>query len=347
MTIYYYNKSPVAVGRLRDDIEAEPGIVTGLDYLRFRGPDNIEISFSGTLSGGEETALDTVVSGHSGIHDPQPAVLPSGDLGAEAMLFTDGFGITRWATGFSTAVSGVDPVEDSDISTKYYADQGDIDDFLELTDTPTTYSGYADYLVTVNPTETGLMFNNVATVVSGNIYHSWLLGLDSDDHEQYVPTDGGRGFTSTVSGVYPIEDYHLTTKEYVDFAVTTLSGLFSGYNQFATSEAESSTTSTTFQEKLTTTISGLSYGAYRIGWYYQWQQVNSNFKFLAQIQVNDTDIIMTHEERPANAGTWTSQSGFYYLTASGTIQADLDFATESVGKVCSIRNARIEFWRVE
>ena len=37
-----------------------------------------------------------------------------------------------------------------------------------------------------------------------------------DDHPQYVPTDGSRGFTSTVSGVDPIKSYHLATKTYVD-----------------------------------------------------------------------------------------------------------------------------------
>lgn len=36
------------------------------------------------------------------------------------------------------------------------------------------------------------------------------------DHSQYVLVDGSRGFTSTVSGVSPLEDYHLATKGYVD-----------------------------------------------------------------------------------------------------------------------------------
>jgi hypothetical protein len=61
---------------------------------------------------------------------------------------------------------------------------------------------------------------NISGTLSGTIPHYWLLDLDRDDHPQYVPTNGTRGFTSTVSGVYPVEDYHLTTKEYVDSAIS-------------------------------------------------------------------------------------------------------------------------------
>ena len=52
--------------------------------------------------------------------------------------------------------------------------------------------------------------------------HGALTGLLDDDHPQYVPTDGSRGFTSTVSGVDPTQDYHLATKDYVD--TLTISG---------------------------------------------------------------------------------------------------------------------------
>lgn len=56
------------------------------------------------------------------------------------------------------------------------------------------------------------------------IDHGDLVGLDGDDHLQYVPTDGNRGFTSTVSGTYPIDDSDLVTKEYVDDIIAAISG---------------------------------------------------------------------------------------------------------------------------
>lgn len=65
---------------------------------------------------------------------------------------------------------------------------------------------------------------SVSGTTSGTISHKWLLDLTSDDHPQYIPVDGSRGFTSTVSGVQPTQTYHLTTKQYVDSAITTATG---------------------------------------------------------------------------------------------------------------------------
>lgn len=63
-----------------------------------------------------------------------------------------------------------------------------------------------------------------ASGLPGTTDHGLLTGLEDDDHPQYILVDGSRGFTSTVSGVTPIQDYELTTKEYVDDAITTATG---------------------------------------------------------------------------------------------------------------------------
>jgi len=60
----------------------------------------------------------------------------------------------------------------------------------------------------------GIQGETGASGVSGD--HGLLTGLTDDDHIQYVPTDASRGFTSTVSGIDPTEDYHLATKSYID-----------------------------------------------------------------------------------------------------------------------------------
>lgn len=64
-----------------------------------------------------------------------------------------------------------------------------------------------------------------STVLSGSISHSDLTNLEQDDHLLYVPVDGSRGFTSTVSGIDPINAEHLATKNYVDQLI----GIQSGY----------------------------------------------------------------------------------------------------------------------
>lgn len=65
------------------------------------------------------------------------------------------------------------------------------------------------------------MLEHVSTV-SGSL-RSYL-----DDN--FVKTDGSRGFISTVSGVTPIEPYHLSTKFYVDSVTVSGANSFVGLN---------------------------------------------------------------------------------------------------------------------
>lgn len=96
--------------------------------------------------------------------------------------------------------------------------------FLDLDDTPSTFSGSETKYAKVNSTASGIEFSTIG--------HNELTGLTNDDHPQYVPTDGSRGFSSTVSGVDPINDGDLATKKYVDDTVA--SGSFK-YLQWAQS----------------------------------------------------------------------------------------------------------------
>lgn len=58
--------------------------------------------------------------------------------------------------------------------------------------------------------------DNLITTATGTLEHDQLIGLGDDDHTQYMLTDASRGFTNTVSGVDPTNDYDLATKAYVD-----------------------------------------------------------------------------------------------------------------------------------
>ena len=88
-----------------------------------------------------------------------------------------------------TVISGVDPTQSYHLTTRQYLD--------------TAIAGVSGSIITD---------------------HGNLNGLGDDDHPQYVLVDGSRGFTATVSGVYPTQSYHLSTKEYVDDEINTLSG---------------------------------------------------------------------------------------------------------------------------
>lgn len=304
---YNYIKSTVDPDSLRLEILDETNITTEFEYVMFNSPDELTLRFVSTLSPTEESYLDTVVSGHAGI----PEYIPS-----TWVLVSTGEG-TGYFYPIDVSLSGVNFVEY--LQNQLY--------FTNLGDVPDTYSGSEYLYPRISSTASGIEFAPAdATYIRNtivdetDIQEGYILRYDAiNDHLHY-------------------ENIGTIIEQF---------GIFGSSATVTGSESVSSTTSTTHQEKLTTTISGLPYGIYRIGWYYQWQQANSNFKFLARIQTDDADTIMTHEERPSNAGSWTSQSGFYYSTVSGAVQLDLDFATESNGKLCSIRNARLEFWRVE
>jgi len=68
----------------------------------------------------------------------------------------------------------------------------------------------------------------VKTNSSGVTDHGALTGLYDDDHTQYILVDGSRGFSSTISGVSPIEGHHLVTKDYVDDVVISGVGITHG-----------------------------------------------------------------------------------------------------------------------
>jgi len=87
-------------------------------------------------------------------------------------------------------------------------------------------SGIGDqFFVKYDSSTNSLMYGipSISGTISGTIYHHWLLDLLNDDHPQYILVSGTRPFTSTVSGVYPIEDGHLSTKSYVDDQIDALS----------------------------------------------------------------------------------------------------------------------------
>jgi hypothetical protein len=202
------------------------------------------------------------------------------------------------------------------------------------------------------------------TTVSGELVdqmitdHSELTGLLADDHTQYIRTDGSRGFTATVSGIDPENDNDLITRKYMlgilDGSVSppTASGvIIQSLIQFHYIEdsTESSTSSTSWVEKMRLTASGIPEGSYRIGWTFQWRHSKSNTQFNAQITVDDTAQIFLYLASPyVDVLYWQPVTGFYYydVLTSGTHYIDLDYLSSSAGSTSYIKECKMEFWRI-
>jgi len=91
-------------------------------------------------------------------------------------------------------------------------------------------------LVTFEEYESGyvIVSGSEAVILDPGLFiidHAQLRGLDNDDHNQYPHLDGRRGFTGNITGIYPSNNNHLVTKEYVDDEITNvISGLSMDHN---------------------------------------------------------------------------------------------------------------------
>jgi len=178
------------------------------------------------------------VSGDLRLKDDQKATFGT-DL--DCSMFWDGSDDQLRVT---CTVSGVDPIEPYHLTTKWYVDTvfSGVDEHNELLN---IQGGTTDQYYHMTQAQHGLLTDvsgvldassqhihddryfteSEITTISGDIVsqiitdHGALTGLNDDDHLQYVPRTGVRGFTGTVSGVDPTQSYHLTTKWYVDQAV--------------------------------------------------------------------------------------------------------------------------------
>ena len=216
MTMYNYDKSPVSVGTLTTEIQAESGITTPFVSMTYREPDDLGITFSGSLSAGEQTLLATIVSGHLGQFPVEPANLPSGDYEAGRFIVTDGTGRTRWVDGFESTVSGVDPEEDHDIGTKRYID-------LAVAGSEITYLGFSHSLTWNGPIDIIGWHRAVDSSVALSSGSPITISKSCFNARVIVDVSDivGSSFTITVSGI-SLDDNtgDMTTEDYENLNIT-------------------------------------------------------------------------------------------------------------------------------
>lgn len=120
------------------------------------------------------------------------------------------------------------------------------------------------------------------------------------------------------------------------------------------SETTSTTTSTSYQQKVRLSVTGISAGTYRIGWYYEWNDASGEewytgavSSMYARVQVDDTTTLAEKRMGTNSADYWGMDSGHYIGSlTSGNHNIDIDYRAENASYSAGIRRARIEFWRV-
>jgi hypothetical protein len=108
-----------------------------------------------------------------------------------------------------------------------------------------------------------------------------------------------------------------------------------------------SANSVTYIQKLRLTTDNIPSGTYRVGFYYIWTIDNTNQDFTSRIEIDDTLTIHETTESIQRSNQDIATSGFVHITLSlGVHTIDLDFRVASTNTTASIKDARIEFWRL-
>lgn len=117
---------------------------------------------------------------------------------------------------------------------------------------------------------------------------------------------------------------------------------------YAEDNTVSSTTSTTYVQKLRLSLISIPAGTYFILWSFEWRYDGSNDDFFAQVEIDDTTQIMEMEVEPVYTGNWHPASGHRVIDlTAGNHTIDIDYRTTDSGKTAYIDRARITVFRVE
>ena len=120
------------------------------------------------------------------------------------------------------------------------------------------------------------------------------------------------------------------------------------YSALAESVILSTTTSTTYQQKLRLTTESLSSGTYKIAWTYDWGMTSTNYSFQARVRVDSSTELTSHLEEPKDGtvGQRRQVSSFAtILLTSGVHTIDIDYCTSNSAGTARIQNAKLEIWR--
>jgi hypothetical protein len=127
-------------------------------------------------------------------------------------------------------------------------------------------------------------------------------------------------------------------------------GVFGTEYHYIEDEEISTTTSNIFVGKLRLTTRNIPEGEYRISWNYQWNLESTiSYDFKGRVQIDDSIIIMTHQEEPKDGGVnqLRQLSGFKTIDLTdGVHTIDIDFCRSDSQGTAIISNARIEIFRV-
>jgi hypothetical protein len=131
-------------------------------------------------------------------------------------------------------------------------------------------------------------------------------------------------------------------------AITDATGVWNAVGLgYASSDALSSTTSTTYQNKVSITTPAQA-GTYRIGYSMEFnaQQNNKDVQVRLWDNTNSVEYGQNSQQTNNNAN-WFSFAGFHYVTIATDTATTFILQYKAGTATCQVRNAELELWRVE
>jgi len=235
-------------------------------------------------------------------------------------------------------------LDNGQLDNRYYT-EAEIDDTLssgtsvklqdeggDVTNTPHSRLNFTGVGVTVSDAGSGVATINIPAASGGIIVKDEGTTVSGGPHntvdfigQMVTATDAGGGEV-TVDIPYPT---------------------FGTYYGWGGDTSAQSTNSTSWVQAVRVNVPSIPDSYFRVGWYFEWRRNTASNDFKAQVQIDDTETIMSMNEESKDVNSWHPASGFAILDLStGTHTIDVDFAGETTGNTSYIRNIRIEYWRV-
>ena len=145
-----------------------------------------------------------------------------------------------------------------------------------------------------------------------------------------------------------------TTELNINIAANSFGGFLPGVAGYfgselleQSSEVESSTTSTDYQNKINYTTPSLPIGKYRFGFCFEAKIASSAHQYSVRLLIDDVEAAISTENNTGNE-LYELHNGFKYLNFDSAIThtVKLQWKTSHPSKIAKIRRARVEIWRV-
>lgn len=148
-------------------------------------------------------------------------------------------------------------------------------------------------------------------------------------------------------GVLRAEDIGYSETQSIKDAIDAI--VFGDYYQSAKDDSESTTTSTSYVNKLRLTTPALPIGKYRIGWFWEYRRSSGSNDWEGRVRLDESDVLSELNIEVKDTSNYFPASGFdeVEFTSEATHTIDIDYAGETINQTSYMRRARLEIWRVE